>query len=344
MCRRPFQRLPADLARVGHGGPQTCGAWMAPLAGLLALLGAGCLYGACRGPKEEALQAARCSRDRPCLKPNLCLGDVAGQGEGTCVRPCRSHGDCPETLRCTGRYVLSGVPGQFCRRPIVPEGGDCSGILPGCQKGLRCFRNRCHRQCSADAGCPDPRTRCLQVVDAPAPGALATVQYHVCLEALRKQGEPCDPAGPFCARTHVCHEGRCLRVCTTDSGCAAGQICDGSLYTGDEAKARAERGEPADLLYCRAAGGDNEPCNLRKDKSCARGLFCLGARCRKIQHAPIGAPCQEIRGLFCAPGAICHSGRCRRSCTTAKGCPMGSSAKPRCERVRVGTKTQGICL
>lgn len=170
------------------------------------------------------------------------------------------------------------------------------------------------------------------------------MQYSVCLEALRKQGEACDPAGPFCSRGHVCHESRCLRVCNKDTACAPGQICDGSLYTGGQARERADRGDPPDLLYCRAAGGEDSHCNLRKDKSCARGLFCLGAKCRKIQHAPLGAPCQEIRGLMCTQGAICHAGRCRKTCAAAKDCAPGPGGKPKCEMIQAGGKSQGVCL
>lgn len=327
----------AALAALGAFTPPS-------LLALGAILGTSLTTTACRSARKEAQQLARCSRQRPCRKPNVCLGEASGGGEGTCVHPCRSDSHCPAPFRCSGRFLLAGQTGQFCRKPLVPEGGDCSPIRQGCKDGLRCFRDRCHRLCEKEEDCPNQKQRCLQVLDSPASGAPATAQYRACLDAQRRQGELCDPTGPFCSRGNVCHNGRCLMTCTKDANCDMGQICDGSLYTGDQAKARAEAREEPDLLYCRQAGDSGAACNLRMDKSCQRGLFCLDSRCRALRHVPLSAECNELQGIFCEEGALCFAGSCRRPCDTVKDCLHQPGRKLRCQERLVHGKAQRICL
>jgi hypothetical protein len=168
--------------------------------------------------------------------------------------------------------------------------------------------------------------------------------WRVCLRATRTQGETCAPGGPFCARAHVCHAGRCLRECRSDTDCGDGQVCDGALYTGARARQRAAAELPPDRLYCRKAGDPGEPCDLSRDKSCARGLYCLGARCRRIRHVRVGRPCRELRGILCSKGGVCYAGRCRKPCKKNADCPWRKGRRLECRLRPVEGKARRICL
>jgi hypothetical protein len=281
------------------------------LAGLGALGSAGC-----KTAREEARTFKRCGQGRKCKSPNVCIR-VDRTSEGICVYPCTRDAECPQPFRCTGGYRLGGKSGNYCRRPSVAEGGDCSRIQDGCKPGHRCFKNRCVRKCDKTADCPDQATRCLQVVDTTRGGAAMKNLYLGCLEAKQAHGQRCVPAGPFCARNHICYRGGCIRTCADDKGCPKGLICDGAFYRGKDAQRNRARGAEPDIRYCRQAGGKNAACDLRAGKTCARGLYCLSRRCREIRRAAVGKPCHERRGIFCVKGASCFAGKCRKRCNNA---------------------------
>ncbi len=306
------------------------------LVGLLGL-------GGCKSAKDQAKTFKRCGQGKKCKSPNVCIrvGRTAG---GICVYPCMEDSECPTPFRCTGAFKLSGKSGRFCRRPSVTEGGDCSRIQDGCKQGHRCFKNKCVRECEKNAHCPDTSKRCLQVVDTTRSSTSTKNLYRGCLDATKTHGQPCNPAGPFCAREHLCYRGSCIKTCAKDSGCPKGQICDGAFYKGKDASRKQARGTPPDIRYCRRAGSKNAACNLHKGKTCARGLFCLSNRCRAITRAGLGKKCHERRGIFCAKNARCFAGRCRKLCKVNQDCPKVRRKPGKCQARTVRKKKLGLCF
>lgn len=301
--------------------------------------------GGCKSAKEEAKTFKRCGQGRRCKSPNVCIR-TGSRGDGVCIYPCKQDADCPKPFRCTGGFKLSGKSGRFCRRPSVDEGGACTRVQDGCKVGLRCFKDHCVRECSSDKGCPIKTTRCLKVVDTTRDGKTGSQKglYKGCVEAKQKHGQPCSRVGPFCAQEHICYRGKCLHTCARDKGCPKGFICDGAFWTGTDAKRKQARGTKPDIRYCRSAGGKNAACDLRRDKPCARGLSCLGNRCRTVTRVALGKPCHERRGILCAKGATCYAGRCRQQCKVHENCPKVHHKAGRCLARTVGKKKIGLCF
>ncbi len=313
--------------------------------------------GGCKTAKEQAKTFKPCGSGSKCKSPNVCIRtDSGSRDKGICVYPCTRDDQCPQPFRCTGSYRLSGKSGHYCRRPSVSEGGDCSRIQDGCKAGHRCFKNRCVLECTKLSDCPNQTKRCLQVVDTTHAGKGAKGSkgaksaqgtknlFRGCLDAKQTHGQQCASAGPFCARDHICYRRKCLRTCADDKGCAKGFICDGAFYKGVDARKNQARGAKPDVRYCRRAGGDNAACDLSAGKTCARGLYCLSRRCRKIQRAAVGKPCHERRGIFCAPSASCFGGKCRLQCKVDQECPKVRRKAGRCQLRTVRKVKMGLCF
>lgn len=303
--------------------------------------------GGCKSAKEEAKTFKRCGQGTRCKAPNVCIR-AGSRGDGICIHPCKQESDCPKPFRCTGGFKLSGKSGRYCRRPSVDEGGACTRIQDGCKAGLRCFKDKCVRECGADKDCPIKTTRCLQVVDTTRGGKTTKGSkkglYKGCVEAKQKHNQPCSGVGPFCAQEHICYRGKCLHTCNQDKGCPSGLICDGAFWKGADAARKQARGAKPDIRYCRLAGGKNAACNLRRGKTCARGLFCLSNRCRTITRVALGKSCHERRGIFCAKGAACFADRCRRECKVNQDCPKVRGKAGRCQARTVRKKKIGLCF
>lgn len=305
---------------------------------LLVLGGAGC-----KSAQEEAKTFKRCGHGQPCKKPNVCIR-AGKSNEGICVYPCMQDDNCPQPFRCTGGYRLHGKNGLYCRKPSVGVGEDCSRIQDGCKKGLRCFNNKCITLCAKDDDCPKKTDRCIQVVDDSPFKSNRKNLYRGCLDAPQQQEQSCKPSGPFCARDHICHRDKCLKTCKDDKVCGKDQICDGTFYTGKDAKQRAEANAKPDILYCRKAGAKNAYCNLSVGKSCARGLYCLGSRCREITRAKLGKRCREMRGIFCEKGAMCYAGKCRQICKVDQDCKRSRRRKGKCQERTISNQKVGLCM
>jgi hypothetical protein len=326
----------ARLAKIGVVGA-------AGVLGVLGVLGV-MVGGGCKTAKEQAKTFKACGKGSKCKSPNVCIR-VGRSGEGICVYPCTRDDQCPQPFRCTGGYRLSGKSGHYCRRPSVDEGGDCSRIQDGCMTDHRCFKNRCVLECTKLSDCPARTKRCLQVVDTTRGGGKGAKNlFRGCLEAKQTHGQPCASAGPFCARDHICYRRKCIRTCADDKGCAKGFICDGAFYKGPDARRNQAKGAKPDVRYCRRAGGNNAACDLDAGKTCARGLYCLSRRCRKIQRAAVGKPCHERRGIFCTKSATCFAGKCRKQCKINQECPRVRRKAGKCQLRTVRKQKRGLCF
>ncbi len=336
----------ARLTESGGGGRAGLGTLVVGMA-VGMVVGGGVVVGSggCKTAKEQAKTFKSCGHGSKCKSPNVCIrAGSAGRNKGICVYPCTRDEQCPQPFRCTGGYRLSGKSGRYCRRPTVDEGGDCSRIQDGCKPAHRCFKSRCVLECKKLSDCPDLKKRCLQVVDTTRGSKGAKNLFRGCLGAKQTHGQRCASAGPFCARDHICYRRECIRTCVDDKGCAKGFICDGAFYRGVNARKNQAKGAEPEVRYCRRAGGENAACDLHAGKTCARGLYCLSQRCRKIKRAKVGQPCHESRGIFCAKAASCFGGKCRKQCKIDRECPKVRRKAGRCQLRTVRKRKMGLCF
>jgi hypothetical protein len=267
--------------------------------------------------KDRQRQAERrlfqpCSRNRRCVKPQICLlrPQVAS---GSCVHSCTRDADCGPGLTCTGRFQSPQRSGRYCRRASVDEGGDCSRLTDGCKPGLQCARGRtCVRACKVETDCPADQ-RCEPVPLVRTFGRPARALYHACVKANVKEGGTCSHGQhPRCGRGLRCHRNRCVQLCAADAECGPGRLCDGR---GAEAQVKPGASATPGYRYCRPAAAQGE-------------------RCSRYWSRDVG----------CQPGLECYRGRCRQPCTSHDDCPSGALRKLRCRRRRWRKRMVRLCL
>jgi hypothetical protein len=293
------------------------------LLAVLVPLGVGAAA-ACDEKKPRQAPFSICSRSKRCPHPRICVLRP-GVTAGRCVDACRSDGDCPEGQRCTGRYrpgATGSTPGKadggvteqrYCKRATVPAGGDCSGLLEGCQPDYECRRGRtCTRTCETDDDCGDDH-RCQPVRDRRVFGAPNKTLYRVCEKATLRAGAACGPhRHPLCARGYFCRKQKCVKQCSADGDCADGMRCDGVF----QARTRVGGRLPPPRHYCRKAAAE-------------------GQRCGRTSYRDVG----------CVEDHVCYRGRCRRRCETHAQCREAEAGRRhRCRRRRRRGQSYRICL
>jgi len=317
------------------------------LVGPMAIIALG-IGSACAEKDTDARIFEKCSPEKPCAEPNICLSLTQDPKRGFCMKLCEKDADCPKGLRCTGRHQKDeGGVDVYCRRPTVGRGGDCSKPSKGCKDGLRCFEGRCQPLCRTDAQCADKKTRCVPiVVDSVTPSEQKRL-FSMCLPATRTFGQACANVGPFCARDHYCYDKKCVQGCKTDADCGKRRICDGQLFLGKDAKKRAKAKAKPDRLFCRKTAKKGRPCHHNLHLSCERGLTCVKFHCRKVRIVRVGQKCDPDRGVYCKKGSVCFESTCRRTCLSDDDCPQarGLTGKDfECHEKVVRKRKVMICL
>jgi hypothetical protein len=297
------------------------------LVSLLAF-GALGLGSACVKKDTDARIFEKCSPDKLCAEPNICLSFTEDPKRGCCMKLCSKGSECPKGLRCTGRHQKSsGAVETYCRKPVVGHGGDCGKPGKGCKDGLRCFEGKCQQVCKTDAQCADKKTRCVPIrVDSVTPSQ-QKVLFSVCLVARRYLGQACADVGPFCKRGFFCYDKKCLQGCKTDAGCGKKRICDGRIYLGAGAKKRAQAKAKPDRFFCRKTAKKGRPCHHNLHLSCVRGLTCVKFHCRKVRTVGLGRKCDPDRAVYCKKGSVCFESECRRTCLSDDDCPRARGPK-----------------
>lgn len=306
------------------------------------------LASACTKKEQDARIFEKCSPDKHCAQPNICLSFTEDPKRGTCLKTCDKNADCPSGLRCTGRHQKhEGVVDTYCRKASVGLGGDCQKPDLGCRGGLRCFEGRCKPECRTDKQCADKGTRCVPILVDSVTASQQKRLFSVCLPARRTFGQACSDVGPFCARNHYCYDKKCVQGCKADADCGKRRICDGKLYVGVGAKKRAKAKAEADQLFCRKTAKKGRPCHHNLHLSCVRGLSCVKFHCRKVRTVGLGRKCDPDRAIYCKKGSVCHESECRRTCLSDDDCPRPRRRKGKeleCHEKLVRKRKVKLCL
>lgn len=262
-----------------------------------------------------------------CVDGSTCVGTDTKK---VCATPSPLDGSCGTAFTFCG----SGLECDdgTCKKPKVPEGGDCKPEGSVCEEGTVCIRGRRKKICVRPR---DIGEKC------------STKRLIIC-----KDGLVC--ARRLCRRPRVPVGGDCLRK---GSKCVRGAVCVGTDTKKICAIPSPLRGECgtdftlcADGLVCRRGvcrrprvrvGGD---C-LRAGSRCVRGSVCVGTSTVKVCAIPssIGGSCLTPFTL-CADGLDCRDGKCEKPKVPEGGncAPEGSVCAD--GTVCVGGRKKKICV
>lgn len=123
---------------------------------------------------------------------------------------CRQFEDCYAGDGCTAATCT------VCNAPVdCEEGADCIGGF--CRAPvLSCINRRCLRTCTADSDCPG--------ADKVTSGQAVCAEVNGTMACQPRQGAPCEDNAGCYDVSAICAGDRCA-ACTSDAGCAGGQIC-----------------------------------------------------------------------------------------------------------------------
>lgn len=307
-----------------------------------------CIRDAQCGPGRVCDQGHVCRGGCSALNPVCVAGQVCDVDGGTCVG-CVTNADChapqpvcdPATRSCVGCIVSTDCkdpskpvcdapnhqcvacnvdtdcgPGNVCNAMHQCTAG-CSQQNPACLNGQICNvpKGQCV-QCNDDAQCGGATPRCEPATNR-------------CVACLPGANDNC-PLGQYCRPDFVCERGcktgadcpsgMCLPdhscgSCTTDTQCAAGQVCNNGT--------------------CIAACSATNPCGSGK-QCCA--AHCVDYQNDKNNCGGCGITCGGAQG--CCNGTCAnldtpaHCGACGTTCGVGSGC---------CNNACVSTTTLQRC-
>jgi hypothetical protein len=241
-----------------------------------------------------------CKSDAECGEGSFCSSHPQFPNAGTfCIAKCGASDACANGLTCA--KSTSGASGCF------PAGacGNTNACVPDSLK-----------PCSGDAACGDPAQTC-------------DLSLAACIAKNRTcpPGDSCDPQARLCkqqcfsdddclkvvehAPGYQCRANACflLTLCSADSDCTNGQICDPN---------------PDGSKSCRAGCASNGDCPL-------------GESCNNDPAHPRCRPGCSV-DTDCALNTICSAGACvsttaacsTQTCQDTQVCPVGGNCINRC--------------
>lgn len=336
--------------------------------------GESCQNGVCKPqlPKRDPKLCRPCQSSQDCGAGNFCVGSTTGIGY--CVQACGIGNFCPTGFKCGA--VASGM------LQCLPEKNGCfvnCDAKNPCASGYLCQNSKCVREkggeqgdfCSSSNLCAkgyncvpgaDGLARCARAC-GPAPGeggspcingrtcksgfqCLRTQSGTVCLEVKANCNGTCNTGGT-CQRlgqsTYGC-------ICTNDSQCGAGKVCNRGVLSYYGACADAPKTPACGTSdECRPASGRGNVCLPKEGnakpgetcdsfKRCKQGLSCFQA------SSNIPPICWEScnNGQTCSQGVCTNLGRSGRFCMCGgqKDCPLGTVCSTVFES---GGRTYGVC-
>jgi hypothetical protein len=181
--------------------------------------------------------------------------------------PCDLHVQCGCTPPLTCDIDFTDLMGTSCRAVNVPgtETSTCASFSE-CAAGHVCVGGRCHRYCSVDGDCSQPRGLCaIQLTDQmsnPIPGATTC-------------SSNCNP------------------IDSAAGGCPAGQKC--GFFEGIGMR---------DIVDCTTPGAGAIGATCTTDATCSSNTYCTTyntqTRCRKVCNRTTGgSECAAVPGTTC---------------------------------------------
>lgn len=232
-----------------------------------------------------------------------------------CSMGCGSRGDCLasgvsafEDFTCAAELISTS---RFVQNGVACPGGTCSG-------GATCQNGQCGN--TFNYVLPSGRNACQSVEDA-ANNVDYNLEGRFCRQAGENFSWPGACQSSFCA-------GRCLTTgrptataCTSNTQCAAGQVCDtlnqlcvASTEFPVNATACTTDNQCGAGNSCRRGKCYKSSCELAAD--CPANSFCMNSRCYESAAATT-ALCQD--DFECGPNQEC-GGRCALFCNDRSDC------------------------
>lgn len=210
-----------------------------------------CEQGRCQRPNE----GESCSAPLNCRFPYLCVTEGSGK---VCRKPCSPlQGGCPT--------------GQICR--FLPRSSTHSGLCVPKYVGKK-LEDECKDEdskensetCSPELTCWNyaGRQRCRKVCDPTKPSCASGNVCTVVSSQHKDIGlcftRNCSNTPSLCQAGTKCINNQCQKVCSKDSDCGTGQICEGSACTSAQ-------------------------CGIN-GRACSAEQYCENFRCKKISSLP----------------------------------------------------------
>ena len=269
-----------------------------------------------------------CCASSSCPSGSSCSGPV---NAGTCHlsqgTACTTDSACG-TNHCTDGVCCDQACTGQCQACNLSPVGTCSGVLGAPVTSAGTTRSAC------SGASTDPK--CAQAcngVDSTAchyPGGSTTCSANTCSSLVETHASSCDGAGNCSDKPvscsvyggYVCGPTACLRSCTLDTDCIAGDYCAGGV--------------------CTAKLGTGNPCTSAS--ACGAGLFCTNGYCCGTADCGAGATCggatpgtcQKTQGGTCAADGDCATNHC------VDGICCDTSCTGQCQACNVPTKF-GTC-
>jgi len=232
-----------------------------------------------------------------------CAALLPGQGCGTLPEVCRTIHQVTGTLG----------NGEGCLLPQQCQSGACSAFIGTRQLCGQCIPPEAPpAPCILQPGICGPGHAC----DG---GPTLGIGGRICINELEAGlGEPCAPAGVFCAQGLFCAD-----ICK--AGAAVGETCLGGIAICDDGGFT----ECAPWGECAERGGLGAPCT-GSGQTCRLDLTCdyVDNACRPPQDGlPLDSACG--REDTCADGLACrsnsHSGTCRAGAAQGESCSYAAA-------------------
>ena len=261
--------------------------------------------------KEKGpIETETCRNDEECEGRRICIRGMCEEPEGMVAMsegraPCRAHGDCELSGRCTTKdgqcVVASSADCEMCtecRREgrLTPKDGECVvGSDADCRKSPPCKQGRC----TARNG------KCVVASDADCRSSEDCKQHGLC--AMGPQRRCMALTDGHCERsTFDCPVfGRCK---VKAGRCAFGGASDADCRTG---RGSEDFNPCAHDGLCTVEGGF---CVARSDADCKRSVLCRrNGRCTATEGecvAGSGADCRQSEWCEHTKACTADKGRC----------------------------------
>ncbi len=215
--------------------------------------------------------------------------------------PARAYCDAGGCYTCDFLGTCQRIPNDPCTSDTA------------CEADSQCTTIGCAKRCARNADCAG-KERC---------------QAGLCIPEGFSGVKPVTSPPPSCSKDAECDEqsycrsGKCVERCTSDDGCAPGQVCSPC----GKCQARelpATCGEVPSFCSAKTSCGSDKTCILgrchfqcQSSGECPVGQTCLDQICKDDPDPGQDAECKL--DLECASG-VCINGTCHPDCTATTQC------------------------